>query len=221
MSGKLIDAVLFDLDGTLFDRDAAVAGILAWQVHAFSAAIRLDRSVRFVERVTSLDEHGHRDKREVYEILATEFGFDASLRDQLIDSFWTEYPRHCRVGAGVVATLVELRQRGKRLGTITNGATAVQNAAIDALGVRELLDAILISETEGLRKPDPALFRRAASQVNVALDRCCFVGDHPTVDVAGAMAAGLRAFWKRTSYWVPTEQVPTIDAVSDLLRFIS
>ena len=40
----MIEAVLFDLDGTLFDRDATVAGILAWQVRAFSWAIAPERA---------------------------------------------------------------------------------------------------------------------------------------------------------------------------------
>jgi putative hydrolase of the HAD superfamily len=190
-------------------------------VGTFAAAIRPERSADFVRRVTALDEHGHRDKREVYDVVAAEFGLDASVRDQLVGSFWAEYPRHCQPGAGVAATLLELRRRGKRLGIITNGAASVQNAAIDALGIRGIMEAVLISETEGLRKPDPELFRRAAERVGVALDRCCFVGDHPTVDVAGAMSAGLQAFWKRTSYWSPSEPVPTIEAIPDLLRLIS
>jgi hypothetical protein len=32
-------------------------------------------------------------------------------------------------------------------------------------------------------------------------NECCFVGDHPTIDVAGAEAAGLRGIRKRTPYW--------------------
>ncbi|MEQ1575156.1 MAG: HAD family hydrolase [Vicinamibacterales bacterium] len=217
----MIEAVFFDLDGTLFDRDVTVARILAWQASEFAVAIRPERSADFIQRVTTLDEHGHRDKREVYEVVAAEFGLDASVRDQLVRSFWAEYPRHCQPGAGVAATLRELQQRGKRLGIITNGVASVQDAAIDALGIRRTMDAILISETEGLRKPAPELFRRATGRVGVPVERCCFVGDHPTVDVAGAMAAGLQAFWKRTSYWSPSGPVPTIEAIPDLLRFIS
>jgi putative hydrolase of the HAD superfamily len=217
----VIEAVLFDLDGTLFDRDATVAGILAWQVGAFAAAIGPDRSAEFVQRVTALDEHGHGDKREVYGVVAAEFGLDASVRDQLVESFWVEYPRHCQPGPGVAATLLALRRRGKRLGIITNGAASVQNAAIDALGIRNTMAAILISETEGLRKPDPQLFQRAAERIGAPLDRCCFVGDHPTIDVGGARAAGLQAFWKRTSYWSPSAPVPTIEAIPDLLEIIS
>jgi putative hydrolase of the HAD superfamily len=216
----VIDAVLFDLDGTLFDRDATVAGILAWQVSAFAEAIGPDRTSQFVQRVTTLDAHGHGDKREVYDVVAAEFGLDESVRDRLVQSFWQEYPRHCTPGPGVAATLSALRQRGKRLGIVTNGATALQNLAIDAIGVRDAVDVILISEAEGLRKPDAAMFLRAVERVGARADRCCFVGDHPTVDVAGALAAGLQAYWKRTAYWSSSAPVPTIEAIPDLLELI-
>lgn len=216
----MIDAVLFDLDGTLFDRDATVAGIVAWQVREFSSAIRPERAAEFCSRVIILDAHGHRDKREVYATVATEFGFDSPVVEHLIASFWAEYPHHCHLESGVVATLSELKRRGKQLGIITNGAASIQNAAIDALGIRRAVDVILISESEGIRKPNPDIFHRAAARMGVEPKRCCFVGDHPTIDVAGAEAAGLRGVWKRTSYWAPAAPVTAIDSIPEILGLV-
>ena len=213
----MIRAVLFDLDGTLFNRDATVASILARQISIFRDFIRPERAATFCNRVTVLDAHGHQDKREVYATVATEFGFDTAVTEQLIASFWAEYPHHCHLDAGVAATLAELRRRGLRLGIVTNGAASVQNAALDGLGVRDAVDAVLISETEGVRKPDAAIFHRAAQRLGVRPDECCFVGDHPTVDIAGAKAAGLHAIWKRTPYWAPAAPVQAIDAIPELL----
>jgi putative hydrolase of the HAD superfamily len=51
-----------------------------------------------------------------------------------------------------------------------------RNAALDGLGVRDAVDAVLISETEGVRKPDAAIFHRAAQRLGVRPDECCFVG---------------------------------------------
>ena len=216
-----IRAFLFDLDGTLFNRDATVAGILAWQVRSFGNIITPEREAAFCNRVTVLDAHGHRDKREVYTTVAVELGFDAVVTEQLIASFWAEYPHHCHLDAGVVATLAELRRRGLRLGMVTNGVASVQSAAIDALAVREAVDTILISETEGIRKPDPSIFHRAAERLGVQPGECYFVGDHPAVDVARAEAAGLHAIWKRTPYWMPAAPVLTIDALPELLSLSS
>jgi putative hydrolase of the HAD superfamily len=216
----VINAVLFDLDGTLFNRDATVAGVVAWQVRALSHLIRPERAALFCHRVATLDEHGHRDKREVYATVGLEFGLDSPTIEELIVSFWTEYPRHCQLDAGVAETLAELRRRNKRLGIVTNGVASVQNSAIDALGIRAAVDTILISETEGVRKPHPEIFHRAAHQLGVSPRDCCFVGDHPTVDIAGAEAAGLQVFWKRTLYWEPETPVPTIESIPEILTLI-
>lgn len=216
----MIDAVLFDLDGTLFNRDLTVSEVLARQVQQFAHLIPATRASAFIHRVEELDAHGHRDKREVYATIGTEFGFDAATEAELVASFWVHYPRCCRIDEDVADTLATLRQRGKRLGIVTNGSTAVQRAAIEALGVGASMDAIVISEAEGVRKPDAAIFRLAATRLGVPVERCCFVGDHPEIDVLGARRAGLHAFWKRTGYWPSPEPVPTIDAISDLLALI-
>lgn len=44
----------------------------------------------------------------------------------------------------------------------------------------------------GLRKPDPAIFRRAADELSVIPEACLFVGDDPERDVLGAAAVGMR-----------------------------
>jgi putative hydrolase of the HAD superfamily len=217
----VIEAVLFDLDGTLIDRDLTVSAVLARQVERFAQLIPATQASAFTRRVTALDAHGHRDKRAVYATIGAEFGFDAAAVADLVASFWAEYPGCCHLDAAAADTLAALRQRGKRLGIVTNGSTAIQQAAIEALGVGAVVDTIVISEAEGMRKPDPAIFRLAATRLGVPVERCCFVGDHPEVDVLGAQRAGLQAFWKRTRYWPPPEPVPTIDAISELLALIS
>lgn len=217
----MIDAVLFDLDGTLFNRDRTVAAVLARQVEQFAHLIPAAQASAFIRRVEVLDAHGHRDKREVYSIIGVEFGFDAATVAELVASFWAEYPGCCHLDADVADTLAALRLRGKRLGIVTNGATVIQRAAIEALGVEPAVDTLVISEAEGVRKPEAAIFRLAAARLGVPVERCCFVGDHPEVDVLGAQHAGLQAFWKRTSYWPPPEPISTIDAISDLLALIA
>ncbi len=217
----MIDAVLFDLDGTLFNRDRTVTVVLARQVEQFAHLIPAEQAAAFIRRVEVLDAHGHRDKREVYAIIGTEFGFDTATVADLVVSFWAAYPGCCQLDAGVADTLTTLRQRGKRLGIVTNGATAIQRAAIEALGVGPAVDTIVISEAEGVRKPEAAIFRLAAARLGVPVERCCFVGDHPEVDVLGAQRAGLQAFWKRTSYWPPPEPLPTLDTISELLTRIA
>ena len=95
----------------------------------------------------------------------------------------------------VPQTLAALRARGLALGIITNGKTAVQNATIDAVGLREYFSAIVISEACGFRKPDPQIFQQALSALSQSSVQAVYVGDHPQSDVEGARAAGLHAVW--------------------------
>ncbi len=79
---------------------------------------------------------------------------------------------------------------------ITNGFKDFQSANIDALGIRSFFHDILISEQAGLRKPDPAIFRLAAEKLQVKLQNCVYIGDHPVNDVAASRFAGMRGIWK-------------------------
>jgi putative hydrolase of the HAD superfamily len=214
----VIRAVIFDLDGTLFDRDSAVRSLGEAQYQAFQSELKDISQEQFVARLLDLDGHGLGDKEMVYGSLALEFGLQAILAAKLVEDFWGRYHRFCRPFPDAVTTLESLRSRGKMIGLVTNGRRVIQDGTIDALQIRPLLDAILISEVEGVRKPDRAMFERAAARLGVRLSECCHVGDHPDVDIAGARAAGMKAVWRRVSYWnQPSDSVPIIDALSELL----
>jgi putative hydrolase of the HAD superfamily len=49
------------------------------------------------------------------------------------------------------------------------------------------------SALEGVRKPDPEIFRRALARMGVSAERAIYAGDIPSVDVDGAHAAGMQA----------------------------
>jgi putative hydrolase of the HAD superfamily len=83
----VLKAVFFDLDGTLFNRDATVAGIVAWQVREFSSVIPQERAAEFCSMVTTLDDHGQRDKREVFATVGADLGLALSVVEQLVATY--------------------------------------------------------------------------------------------------------------------------------------
>jgi putative hydrolase of the HAD superfamily len=50
---------------------------------------------------------------------------------------------------------LRLRARGMKLGIISNGSTSMQEQKVRQRGLTDLMDEVLISERDGLRKPDP------------------------------------------------------------------
>lgn len=214
----MITTVLFDLDGTLYDRDTLVRSLAAEQFNAFRAELEHIGRQAFVERLIELDEHGHGSKEALYRRMGEEWSLAPRLQALLLEHFWSSYDGHCTPHSDTLQTLRALKSDGKRLGIITNGGTARQNRKIDALGVRRFLDVILISEAEGLRKPDPAIFARALERCSAAPHEALYVGDHPRDDVEGARSAGLLAVWKAVPYWqLRTRGVRQIRRLGEIL----
>ncbi|MBS7662510.1 HAD family hydrolase [Pseudomonas lalucatii] len=91
--------------------------------------------------------------------------------------------------AEVHPTLETLAERFQ-LGVITNG-----NADVRRLGLADYFQFALCAEELGVGKPDPKPFREALARAGVAAEHAVHVGDHPSDDIAGAQAAGLRAIW--------------------------
>lgn len=215
----MIEAVLFDLDGTLWDRDAAFRALVESQHHTLPelAAIPLEH---FVERMIALDAYGFVDKRIAYAQLVSECGLNPTVSAILFDDFTTRYRSYFDPFPEVIATLHWLRERGLRLGIITNGSAEMQQLKIERLGLASLMDTVLISEREGLRKPDAAIFERALNLLAVDAASVWFVGDHPDADVRGASEAGLTAVWRR-SRGEARHAAHTIDTLDELIPLLA
>ena len=71
------------------------------------------------------------------------------------------------------STLWPLRSLQLRIGIVTNGVTDFQTKHIKVLSLHhQLSDAVLISQREGLRKPDASLFRRVVDRLDVSPEHC-------------------------------------------------
>jgi putative hydrolase of the HAD superfamily len=212
---------LFDLDGTLFDRDGSIRPLLEHQYDCFSSELKPVARDVFVDRVIALDAHGYLEKSAVYSQIVADFGLRETLADSLAEHFRDYYTAFARPFAGVASTLRQLNGAGFKLGIVTNGMDRIQSSVIDALNINEHLSAITISESAGIRKPDPRIFQATARAIGMQVGECCFVGDHPEVDVVGALSAEMSAIWKRTSYWSePGVDVPTINEFPELLTLL-
>lgn len=215
-------AILFDLDGTLWDRTSAVRALAHDQHESLQDVLGHIPRERYVDRIIRLDDLGRVDKRVLYETIGVEFGLRASDVARLHADFWMRFVVHTRPFPEVIDALRHLRNEGIKLGIVTNGAVVVQQAKIEQLGLSALVDVILISEHEGIRKPNAEIFHRAVARLGVAISETWFIGDNPDDDVAGAVAVGLRTFWRACPDWPrPTVACETIESLDDLLPLMT
>ena len=205
----MISAVLFDLDETLLDRTASLQSFLADQYERFSQGLGDVAFEAWRDRFLTLDARGLVHKSVVYCELLREFGGDPSMAETLLADYRHKCCEHACASPSMAETLTALRATGLKLGIVTNGEATFQSCHIEALGLRELVDAVLISETEGLRKPEKAMFMRAANRLNVQPEECLFVGDSPAADILGAHAAGMQTAWFPNGTNWPANLPPT------------
>lgn len=105
---------------------------------------------------------------------------------------------------------------GLKLGIVTNGRNDFQLGNIQALGIRNFFSVILVSETEGVRKPDSEIFMRALRKLHVAPKECVFIGDHPSNDIQAAKNVGMKAVWKRNPLWLNCDADAVVDELSQV-----
>ncbi len=188
----MIQAILFDLDGTLLDRDSGIEPFLVEQCKRYS--LNHLPFEKYLHRFIELDEHGYVDKEKVYQELGAEFEIPLTA-EELAADFRLNSGKHCKPFPGAMELLEHLRSRWYKLGIITNGYGESQRAKLVEFGLLDRVDEALISGEEQLRKPDKRIFKLAADRLGVTAAECVFVGDNPEADIFGAHQSGMKTIW--------------------------
>lgn len=187
---------LFDLDNTLVDQTGALR---AW-ARQFIADRGLDPAA-----IDWLDVKGSAAAgwRQYVAGFKEHFGLADDVED-LVEEVTGTYPGYFELDDAVAAGLRRLRADGWLLGIVTNGASRMQAAKIDRVGLGSLVDAVVISQAAGSRKPERVIFDKCAARLGVELGpHGWMVGDSLEADVAGGVAAGLRTVWIRGDRSLP------------------
>jgi putative hydrolase of the HAD superfamily len=85
-----------------------------------------------------------------------------------------------------------LEEAGYRMAVVSN-ADGRMESLIEGVGIRDFFEFVMDSEVEGVAKPDPEIFLRAATRMGADPGECLYVGDLYPVDVLGARGVGMDA----------------------------
>lgn len=210
-------AVLFDLDGTLLDRESSLLKFVSTQYDRFYNELSLIDKESYINRFIELDARGYVWKDKVYSQLINEFNIRGLTWEDLLEDYVTNFKHSCIGFPNLHEVLGNLRQMGIKLGLVSNGKSPFQMDNIKVLGIEGYFDSILISEAVGISKPDPRIFQRALDELGVIAAHSIFVGDHPENDVRASRNMGMVGVWKRDDYWSEAEADFIIDDLAELL----
>jgi HAD superfamily hydrolase (TIGR01662 family) len=98
----------------------------------------------------------------------------------------------CKVFEGMRETLLMLRNRGYRLGVVTNTSLARVSVDVEYLRLDGMVDVLVTSDDTRERKPHPAPLLKAAEKLEMHPRSFAYVGDY-VGDMMAAHAAGMLA----------------------------
>jgi len=219
---RKIVAVLFDLDGTLSDRDTAVTrfAVDQYQRMVMPAHTPVPQE-EYVKEFIARDQHGYVHKTIVYQQMCDVLPLKPLVPEVLCADFYARIRYFQTPMPSLRPMLNEMHARGFALGIITNAGVAMQMDTLDVLGIRADFASIVISEAVGMKKPDPAIFLHALQTLHATPDVALFIGDHPVTDIRAAHAVGLRTIWKRVPYWpaagVGEQVIDDLNEIPDII----
>ncbi|MFB8216098.1 HAD-IA family hydrolase [Streptomyces anulatus] len=92
----------------------------------------------------------------------------------LMGRAWVDVPPARRM----IALARAARAAGHRLALLSNSFGLDPFNPYEHVGIWDLFDVHVVSELEGLAKPDPAIYRLALERIGLPAERCVFVDDH-------------------------------------------
>jgi HAD superfamily hydrolase (TIGR01662 family) len=195
-----LKAVLFDVDFTLA-RPGPELGPDAYRRAGEEYGLDLDPALYDQARVHALKtlqkhpelEHDEEIWYAFTERIVRGMGGDSDRARECavdIERRW-ERSHNFNLYDDAIPTLELLRERGLKIGLVSNGARNLDEFVADH---RLDVDAAVGSRGHGWTKPHPSIFRAVLGRLEVEPGQAAMVGDSPEDDIDGARALGMRAF---------------------------
>jgi N-acetyl-D-muramate 6-phosphate phosphatase len=194
-----MQAVLFDLDGTLVDTAADLGYALNLQRQRHGLAFLPDAAMR------PYASHGSKGLLEI--------GFGLSPEDPSFDEMRTEYlalytevlTRQPVLFPGMAETLAAIEQQGLQWGIVTNKPRRFTTPIVEALGLAARAGAVISGDDAAAPKPSPQTLLLACERMQLNPASTIYLGDAER-DVQAGNAAGMTTLVALFGYLSETDQ---------------
>lgn len=186
-----LQALLFDLDGTLLDTAEDIASALNRALGEQQAApLKPERVRELIGRGAPMLV-----QRVIARLQPRPWPVDAELLLQRFyfhsDQIQQAHEYRARPYRGVAQGLAQLHAQGLRLAVVTNKSRHAAVALLAELQLADFIEVVVGGDCVAQRKPHPEALLLACEALKVEVGHALMVGDSAT-DVLAARAAGMR-----------------------------
>lgn len=194
--------LLFDLDHTLMDFDAAEEAALS----ELLVECQVEDIQAYKDYYKPMNKAMWRDlelkKITKAELVSTRFaklfehfGLEVDGND-MAKKYQNHLQHQGQTYQGAAELLARLQTAGLDIYAATNGITAIQTGRLEHSDIQSYFKKVFISEQSGSQKPDKAFYDWMAKQIpNFNSDNALMIGDSLSADILGGNAAGIDTVW--------------------------
>ncbi|RYY37140.1 MAG: noncanonical pyrimidine nucleotidase, YjjG family [Sphingobacteriaceae bacterium] len=230
---KQYNHIFFDLDHTIWDFDKNAEETLhELYVSHRLADIGMPAADLFIETYTRNNHQlwaqyhvGNISKAELRETRFKKTFIDLGIDPEVMPpTFEDDYVQICPTKTNLFPhahETLQYLQSKYTLHLITNGfkeSTELKTAGTNIVGY---FKNIIISETIGFNKPDPAIFEHATTLAGCNKNGCLMIGDSIEADIRGALAYGMDAIYFNPAGLEKPKDVPAqINSLKELVELL-
>lgn len=209
----MIKALIFDLDGTLIDRQKAFTEGMTSILHDYFDNEQLINDM--LVDILEWDKRGSVERIIVFIKLLEKYNIKDVTAEQLDQQWKSMSGKTTYLYEDVRDTLTILKKKYK-IGILSNGGTKTQRRKMDTINIYDLIDYSLISGEYICSKPDKRIFDYVCTQMGFKPEECAYIGDSYKIDIDGSLNANMMpVFVNRTNESHP--DITTINEIKELL----
>ncbi|WP_047518166.1 HAD family hydrolase [Methylophilus sp. Q8] len=193
-----MQAVLFDLDGTLVDTAPDLGYALNLQRERHGLDFLADATIR------PYASHGSRGLLEIgFGLLPTDAHFEA-MRTEYLDLYTQVMTRQPVLFDGMAEALQAIEQRGLRWGIVTNKPRRFTMPMVAHMGLDVRAGAVISGDDAPQPKPSPQTLLLACERMNIDPQTVLYIGDAER-DIQAGQAAGMKTLVALFGYLASTD----------------
>jgi FMN phosphatase YigB (HAD superfamily) len=232
-----LEAILFDLDGTLrHNRPDSTEALLDYAINLGledspgkrRSAYQWAHYYWAQSKELLLDKQEYSELNDLFwknyvvrNLIAFECQPDCAteLAPDIFQYMSEEHQPDDWVPADVPLTLQALKQSGYRLGLLSNRSIPCDDY-LEQLGLKEYFDITVVAGEVTSWKPDPKIFYHVLENLKTGAENAVYVGDNYYADIVGALNAGIQPILMDPKDVFPDVECPVITSISELNYFL-